>query len=137
MDGNQRKRYEQLKNNNRLFVSKKMQEDNVLLQECIAALGAQAVTLPEDRKKAVLAAFNSVLKRAQDDGESGRGSHGNTAPKNDCDWAGQRVFIIWDGAGLPVIQSNLVDIMINIDDVKAVSFETWIASEDIRRIGRI
>ena len=35
-------------------------------------------------------------------------------------------FIIWNDASLPVLESNLKDVISAFDDVTAVSFDTWI-----------
>jgi hypothetical protein len=39
-----------------------------------------------------------------------------------------KVLIIWDGAHLPVLESQLDRIIANLDDVTAVSFDTWLYS---------
>ncbi|WP_308728038.1 hypothetical protein [Bacillus sp. MYb209] len=41
------------------------------------------------------------------------------------------VYIIWDEASLPIIKTNLHQILQVIDDVTAVSFDTWIYSQDV------
>ncbi|WJE55913.1 hypothetical protein QRE66_29555 (plasmid) [Bacillus cereus] len=41
------------------------------------------------------------------------------------------VYIIWDEASLPIIKTNLYQILQVIDDVTAVSFDTWIYSPDV------
>ncbi|WBW98363.1 CDI toxin immunity protein [Oceanirhabdus sp. W0125-5] len=44
----------------------------------------------------------------------------------------QEVLIIWDNAELPVVRAEIKNILQNIDDVLAVSFDTWICSEDFK-----
>ncbi|MCW9134405.1 hypothetical protein OF830_26875 [Bacillus paramycoides] len=41
------------------------------------------------------------------------------------------VYIIWNEASLPIIKTNLHQILQVIDDVTAVSFDTWIYSQDV------
>jgi hypothetical protein len=41
------------------------------------------------------------------------------------------VFILWDEASLPVVQSTLENVLNNIDDVTAVSSDTWLFSPDL------
>lgn len=36
------------------------------------------------------------------------------------------IYIVWDDAGIPLIKSKLEPIIKNIDDVTAVSFDTWL-----------
>lgn len=40
------------------------------------------------------------------------------------------VYIIWDEATLPIIKTDLHQVLQVIDDVTAVSFDTWIYSPD-------
>ncbi|NFP90988.1 hypothetical protein [Clostridium sporogenes] len=41
-----------------------------------------------------------------------------------------KVYIIWDEETLPVIKSDLFTVINAIDDITAVSFDTWIFSAD-------
>ncbi|MEL4027149.1 hypothetical protein NST89_00625 [Caldifermentibacillus hisashii] len=41
---------------------------------------------------------------------------------------GKVVYVIWDEGTLPIIQSTLYKVFEVIDDVTAVSFDTWIFS---------
>ena len=43
----------------------------------------------------------------------------------------QTVYIIWDNARVPVIKTNLHQVLNVIYDVTAVSFDTWIYSPDM------
>jgi hypothetical protein len=43
----------------------------------------------------------------------------------------KKVYVLWDNASLPAIKGNLIKIIEVIDDVAAVSFDTWLfCSED-------
>ncbi|MGQ0437679.1 CDI toxin immunity protein, partial [Bacillus sp. B-TM1] len=41
------------------------------------------------------------------------------------------IYIIWDEASLPIIKTNLHQILQVIDDVTAVSFDTWLYSPNL------
>lgn len=43
-------------------------------------------------------------------------------------------YVIWTDAEIPIIQCNIDDILENIDDVLAVSFDTWLMSVDMKRL---
>ena len=43
-------------------------------------------------------------------------------------------YVIWDNAAIPIIKCNIEDILDNIYDVLAVSFDTWLISTDMKRI---
>ncbi len=43
-------------------------------------------------------------------------------------------YIIWTDAEIPIIKSNIDDILENIYDVLAVSFDTWLISADMKEI---
>ncbi|WP_420196687.1 hypothetical protein [Caldibacillus thermoamylovorans] len=45
---------------------------------------------------------------------------------------GKVVYVIWDEGTLPIIQSTLYKVFEVIDDVTAVSFDTWIFFSDFR-----
>ena len=43
-------------------------------------------------------------------------------------------YVIWDNAAIPIIKCNIEDILDNIYDVLAVSFDTWLISTNMKRI---
>lgn len=43
-------------------------------------------------------------------------------------------YVIWPDAEIPIIKCNIDDILDNIDDVLAVSFDTWLISVDMKRL---
>lgn len=40
------------------------------------------------------------------------------------------IYVMWDNANLPCLKSELKNIIKSIDDVTAVSFDTWVVSSD-------
>lgn len=102
-----------------------------LFDECIEALGNNAVLLSEEESRNVFQQFqakyplNSFLKIKWEDYDNKRiFKHSNeiiTEVKEDIS-----VYIIWDNARLPVLESDLGSVLQVIDDVTAVSFDTWI-----------
>lgn len=43
-------------------------------------------------------------------------------------------YVLWTDSTLPIIRCNINDILKNIDDVLAVSFDTWLISVDMKQI---
>lgn len=137
----QRKRYEDLKKGNRDKVKENERKRNVLLQECLAALGEQAVTLSTVEEEAMIGRLNQMLKKCLADRHrmgDVRTDRFKSVPVRCLDdinplWAGQRIYIVWDQAGLPVIRSDFEAVTDNMDDVKSVSFDTYLVSEDCLR----
>lgn len=43
-------------------------------------------------------------------------------------------YVIWTDVEIPIIKCNIDDILDNIDDVLAVSFDTWLISVDMKRL---
>ena len=48
-------------------------------------------------------------------------------------WISKQVYIIWDKEGLPIIQTDFECVIKYIDEVLAVSFETWVVAEDMNQ----
>lgn len=46
----------------------------------------------------------------------------------------KKFYILWDSVDVPCILSNYEDIIRNIDDVTAVSFNTWLLSENLTEL---
>ena len=126
MNGEQKKYYGQLKNKNRDIVRKKNRENNILLQECLTALGANKLILSADKQEEIISGFNKRVAALQN------------ADKREIDsiqallseWP-EKIYVIWDEVDLPVIQTDLVCIIGCEDDIKAVAFETWIVSDNM------
>lgn len=46
----------------------------------------------------------------------------------------EKIFILWDGIHLPIVESNLSSVINKIDDVTSVGFDTWIISPQHRYV---
>lgn len=105
----------------------------ILLEECIKALGGEANILNDSQGDLISDTLNDKFHF---------GSHGVNLTKyknaiplgsiHDVDEAIRNTscFIIWDEYSLPVVKSNISIIWENIDDVTAVSFDTYIFDVD-------
>lgn len=138
MDEEKRKKYQLLKEKNQLRVKELNLKKNTLLQECIHSMkGCQVLSLEESE-----ALFHQME---------------NNFPmtKQGCiDWKGikecsviehisdiknithncNEYYILWDQKDIPCVSCRLATIMENINDVLAVSFDTWLLSNDKKEI---
>ncbi|TGA96119.1 hypothetical protein E4665_16550 [Sporolactobacillus shoreae] len=109
-----------------------------LLDECIEALGENVRVLSDNKRKEVIGDFECSFPitewgRIKWDKETNYADV-NTVDEiifflnqNIGDYS-KAVYIIWDEGTLPVIKSDLNKVLEVIDDVTAVSFDTWIFS---------
>ena len=104
-----------------------------LLEECIEALGERANTYTNEKSLEFFDNFQKEIpfsswgqinwesiskkKKIQNIKEIS-----DTLKPTEC-------YILWDEASLPVVKTHLSDILSAIDDVTAVSFDTWIYSK--------
>lgn len=129
---NKKEYLEQLKKENQQKQMQKKIESNALLSECIIALGTGGKLLVQEEKNTVYQVFKEKVPF---------NSYG-------VDWKqlklfyrinqiediygkskGKEFYIIWCNK-LPIIKSDIVTIISNIDDVCAVEFDTWLFSVD-------
>ncbi|PLR79591.1 hypothetical protein CVD25_22430 [Bacillus canaveralius] len=109
-----------------------------LLDECIEALGENVHILSETDREKVIRDFESSFPFT----EWGRIEWENVTYHADVstvdeiisflnqniDEYSNVIYVIWDEGTLPIIQSDLDKVLEVIDDVTAVSFDTWIFS---------
>lgn len=110
-----------------------------LLDECIEALGNSAEIVCDSDKKKILEYFKRsypFTKWGRIDWESAPHRVSVTTLSDILSFLTKRgfdlstpVYIIWDEVTLPVVKSNLPSVIEVIDDVSAVSFDTWIYSD--------
>ncbi|ASI78539.1 hypothetical protein PDR89_04015 [Bacillus cereus group sp. Bc002] len=112
-----------------------------LLEECIEALGEDIEILENTQGKMVVKSFENAFPITQ----WGRVDWSNIENYGDLynedeiklylqncfGTYSQTVYIIWDNARVPVIKTNLHQVLNVIYDVTAVSFDTWIYSPDM------
>lgn len=132
MNEEQKKRYEQLKKNNQSVVEKREWKSNILLQEALASLGTKKEILETRDQKELLAEFNRKVKILFEKEDLERRNISSveefSSGLDECN-----VYIIWDEYSLPVVKTKLINIKKNLDDIVAVSFDTWIVTETFDR----
>ncbi len=107
-----------------------------LFEECIEALQPEVEVLPINQRNE----HSRLMTKEYPISINGRidwAKVGNKQKVNSCneiisvlqkhfDSVNLDVLLIWDGAHLPVVKSNLSKVLIYIDDVTAVGFDTWL-----------
>ncbi|MEY8351495.1 hypothetical protein AALF16_25180 [Bacillus cereus] len=107
-----------------------------LLEECIEALGQNIRILSKEEREMVLTNFETTFPITQ----RGRIEWSKiaqcieintideiTSYLNSCyNEYNKKVYLIWDEGTLPIIKTDLDKVLEVIDDVTAVSFDTWI-----------
>lgn len=109
-----------------------------LYEECIEALGAYVYRLSRSEAAHVIADFERSFpftkwgrikwENVTDKAEINTIEEIYSFLNDKFDQYTSIVYVIWDEETLPVIQSDLNKIVMVIDDVTAVSFDTWIYS---------
>ena len=105
-----------------------------LLEECIEALGNNIYILNGDEELTIEDKFYDIIPlttwgRIDWDKFKNIASIKNSADLNQVD-ENKVFYIIWGDVDMPIIKSELVNILNNLDDVLAVSFDTWLLAED-------
>ena len=101
-----------------------------LLDECIFSLGNDAELVTDCR---ILKIINNTIFTTEFgrlDWKKYRFAH--RIELNDIKY--NKYYIIWDDINMPILNCDWLSIFNNIDDVLAVSFDTWMISEDIKNI---
>ncbi len=101
---------------------------SVLFNECIEALDETTVVLSLKSSKKIIERFKDnfpVTNWGRVDWQlMTKVSEFNDI--EDFNYPLTKCYIIWSDADLPVVKSNIKSIIASIDDVTAVSFDTWI-----------
>ena len=125
MTEEQKKRLADLKENNRSFVLEQRRKQNALLQECLASLGPHCRTVDSDIERQCQRAVNAVYKQ---------GLKPHPLDEMPDGWSGKSVYLVWDEQTLPVLHCDFDAVRKAMDDVLAVSFETWFVSEGMDQV---
>lgn len=125
-----KRRYQELKNRSREHIKEKNRESNILLQECLSVLGNSKMILAPEQEREILDKFNSKLPSIMN---SNIKKNVLTIQEMFPQWISKQVYIIWDKEGLPIIQTDFECVIKYIDEVLAVSFETWVVAEDMNQ----
>ena len=133
MNEETKKKYDELKKKNKITSIQKSWENNVLLQECVDSTGGKFLNYDEGSK---------ILEEIQEKipfGLYGRVDFSKFKTKyniieisslSELIKDSVEFYVMWDEVNLPCLKSELKDIIRCIDDVTAVSFDTWVVSLD-------
>ncbi|SFT04905.1 hypothetical protein [Marininema halotolerans] len=105
-----------------------------LLDECLDALGDEVEILSEKKSQEVFDLFESnfCISHGKVDWEKVNGIMLLDSMDELLDHVrNEIVYILWDNANKPVLKANLGKVIDVIDDVTAVSFDTWLLSVDL------
>jgi hypothetical protein len=126
-----------LKKKNKINAIQKAWENNTLLQECIEFTGAKILNYEEG---------NQILEEIQGkipftlDGRvdftkfKSKNIINTISSINESITISTEFYVMWDEVNLPCLKCELKDIIKFIDDVTAVSFDTWMVSSDYNTI---
>ena len=133
-----RKKYQLLKEKNKEKVRDFSWKSNVLFTECVDILhGCKIISLEEtERLFEQLRKNFPMTKCGCIDWNYIKMSlkiHDVHEIKNVCDVSAE-YYILWDQKGIPFVRCQLMKIIDNLDDVLAVSFDTWILSYDGKEV---
>lgn len=138
MNEENRKRYYLLRERSQKRIKQLYWQNNVLFQECIEALKMYKVLTLEDtdfifRQMATnfpMTDYGCICWKKIDSKIEIKKIYDIF---NICSEQ-QEFYILWDNLGLPGVQCKLDTIIENIDDVLAVSFDTWLLSRDKKEV---
>ncbi len=117
---------EKLKERNKKYILKMHWNRNVLLQECLHALGKDIYILSSDKNKELINKLNVFISVKNN---SYKKSMNNI---NDLliDYKNEVFYIIWDEKSLPIVRTDFSNIIQEIESITAVSFDTWLIKND-------
>lgn len=134
MKGLERKRKLQaLLKRNKLINEEK--DTDVLLEECLVALGSDVIALNDQKSKEIYRSFeetfkvtfygriewNLYRKYEEMDEDTFKNQHANEE---------ERYYLLWSHGLAPVIEANMSQIIRSLDNVTAVSPDVWIYKEN-------
>lgn len=122
-----KRRMEEKKHKNQAFIQAQAWKKNTMLQECLTALRGSctvALAMNQEAAEAVvnIAAAESTWTEVE------------AIPE---DFLAKECYIIWDEMGLPTLLGNTALVLEHLEDVAAVSFETYLVSATFDRIVHI
>lgn len=132
----QKIKYQLLKEKNQTKIKEFGWKNNILYQECVTALGeSDVLTMEETDRITELVQQNFLFnlgsidwKRFRDGVEIKQEELVHRFNRNDS------YYILWDCGELPFVKANFERILKALDDVLAVSFNTWLLSVDGKEI---
>ena len=138
MDEEKRKRYQLLKEKNKTKVKERNWQKNVLFKECIDSLNEYSILSLEEtealfkqlRYNFPMTNYGCIDWKKVDDVIVIK----NISDISDIFNKSYKYYIFWEQQGLPCVSCKLAKIIDNIEDVLAVSFNTWLLSKDKKEI---
>ena len=122
-----KRRMEEKKHKNQAFIQAQAWKKNTMLQECLTALrGSCTVALAMNQEAAEAVVNIAAAENTWTEVEA--------IPE---DFLAKECYIIWDEMGLPTLLGNTALILKHLEDVAAVSFETYLVSATFDRIVHI
>lgn len=136
MNEEQKKKYQLLKEKQQKNEKEFRWKDNMLFQECIAALGQCSVlSIEETEKIANIMQKNFSFVYESIDWNSF--SDGVEIKQEELAYKfneNTTYYIVWDNGDVPFVKAEFGRIMHAINDVLAVDFNTWLLSMDGKQI---
>lgn len=124
-------RLEELKEKNKIYMKRKQWEQNALLQDCLHSFDDMELLETEQD-------ISSIAHRMCESFPIDEHRHIEGAYellREEIDFVtSQKYYILWDDAALPVIKCSGKSILQCLDDIFAVSFDTYIFSENFSEI---
>lgn len=122
-----KKRMEEKKHKNQAFIQAQAWKKNTMLQECLTALRGSCTVALAVNQEAAEAVVNIAAAE-------NTWTPVNAIPE---DFLAKECYIIWDEAGLPTLFGCSALVLEHLQDVAAVSFETYLVSSTFDRIVHI
>ncbi|NBI31139.1 CDI toxin immunity protein [Chengkuizengella marina] len=110
-----------------------------LFDECIEALGRSARVLTKEETDSIFNLFEKTYEitfygRIDWKKESGKEVRSVTDIKDHFTNISIPTYILWDNARIPAVEAQLDKIIEVIDDVTALSFDTWLFSPELKAV---
>lgn len=139
MNDELKRKYELLKQRNKKKLMSLEFESDVLFQECKNVLN-KCTILSLNESKEIFSKFENfypILSSGSIDWKNFKGRSikiSNVSELNAYINKFSKYYILWDKNNIPCISCNFCEILKNVDDVLAVSFNTWLLSMDYKEV---
>lgn len=130
MDNQKRERMRELIDKNIIRLRKQSLLDNELLRECLEKIPDAEIIYGIAESDNLLDLMESRFQIECHHVKNSYEISLNDVPLDD----NGKYYVIWDNAGLPILKCSGASVLQYPDDVFAVSFDTYILSEDFREI---
>lgn len=102
-----------------------------LFEECIAVLSEYSIIEDKELENQILSNLHLTFYGKAD---FSMYADSREISLNEIRLLSGDYYVIWSDCTIPIIKCNISDILDNIDDVLAVSFDTWLISVDMKQI---